>query len=341
MTDPVNDCDFVDLAADLLTHYSFDLAGKTVGQLIEAWIQLHPPTWLRAAVVEALYQGRYKAVSVGQILNIWSRRGHPICHFNLEFERIVCEPVISSPDISPIADELDITEPQDMSDSNVSKEQHEPEVLNLDDCISHHFEKAERFIHGAVPAAQDIKQNPETRIGVAPVGIVDDEVITEEGDRLLRSGLSGDAPFGLEERPLSIVDGTDPHQPIHRFVPQTHSSLFHSRLQAMASSSHALANIAQPHPPSEASDSPSMQSLSDNAHADSTHADGVHINSVHPNHSHLEHIQLPPKPDLEAIAASLQNEVALNSSHQPYDLADAFVQDEIGIDPEEHLKDQN
>ncbi|NJO19488.1 MAG: hypothetical protein HC838_04685, partial [Spirulinaceae cyanobacterium RM2_2_10] len=48
------------------------------------------PTWIRAAAIEALYLGRYKAVSVAQILEIWERRGQPTPHFNGDFERLIC-----------------------------------------------------------------------------------------------------------------------------------------------------------------------------------------------------------------------------------------------------------
>jgi hypothetical protein len=99
-------------AAELLTHYSFDLGGFTVERLIDYWLREYPANWLRPALVEALYQGRYKAVSVTQILTLWKRRGHPLYHFNHEFERMVCgkfprtpnapsEPIASSRSASP------------------------------------------------------------------------------------------------------------------------------------------------------------------------------------------------------------------------------------------------
>lgn len=77
-------------ATALLTHYSFDLGGYTAEQLIERWLGDYQAHWLRLAVIEALYQGRYKAISVAQILAFWRRRGQPIFHFNHEFERLVC-----------------------------------------------------------------------------------------------------------------------------------------------------------------------------------------------------------------------------------------------------------
>ncbi|WP_242046657.1 hypothetical protein [Cylindrospermum sp. FACHB-282] len=79
-----------DLAATLLAHYSFDLNGYSPSELIDKWRVEHPIDWLHLAVIEALYLGRYKAVSVQQLLNFWQRRGQVIYHFNMEFERLIC-----------------------------------------------------------------------------------------------------------------------------------------------------------------------------------------------------------------------------------------------------------
>jgi hypothetical protein len=77
-------------AAALLLHYGFDLGGYKAEKLAMEWLTKYPRYWLRLAVVEALYQGRYKAVSVEQILTMWQRLGQPLYHFNGEFERLVC-----------------------------------------------------------------------------------------------------------------------------------------------------------------------------------------------------------------------------------------------------------
>ncbi len=83
--DPVVAC-----AAALLTHYSFDLGASSAEKLMIQWQKEYPVNWLRLAVIEALYQGRYKAVSVAQILAMWKRRGEALYHFNYEFERLIC-----------------------------------------------------------------------------------------------------------------------------------------------------------------------------------------------------------------------------------------------------------
>jgi hypothetical protein len=77
--------------ATLLTCYGFDLKGLTPRLLLEHWLQQFSPQWIRLAVLEALYQGRYKAVSVEHLLTFWGQRGQPNFHFNQEFERLVSQ----------------------------------------------------------------------------------------------------------------------------------------------------------------------------------------------------------------------------------------------------------
>ncbi|MGL5192737.1 MAG: hypothetical protein ACRC8Y_03895 [Chroococcales cyanobacterium] len=76
-------------AAALLTHYSFDLGGYSTEELIAQWLIDYPSAWVRLATIEALYQGRYKALSVTHILACWKRRNQALYHFNHEFERLV------------------------------------------------------------------------------------------------------------------------------------------------------------------------------------------------------------------------------------------------------------
>ncbi len=78
------------LAVSLLTHYSFDLGGYSASELAKRWENQYPSNWVHLAIIEALYQGRYKAVSVQQILNLWLKKNHPSYHFNMEFERLIC-----------------------------------------------------------------------------------------------------------------------------------------------------------------------------------------------------------------------------------------------------------
>jgi hypothetical protein len=74
----------------LISSYDMDLDGWSASALVAQWLEQYEPDWLKLAVIEALYQGRYKAFSVQQILNLWQRRGSPIYHFTYEFERLIC-----------------------------------------------------------------------------------------------------------------------------------------------------------------------------------------------------------------------------------------------------------
>lgn len=88
MTDLASELTVTQTAA-LLTRYGFELKGYTPLELIEQWLRLYPVKWVRLAVVEALYQGRYKAISVEHILSLWLRRGQPTFHFTYDFERLI------------------------------------------------------------------------------------------------------------------------------------------------------------------------------------------------------------------------------------------------------------
>jgi hypothetical protein len=74
----------------LLSHYGFDTKPHTTAERMGHWLDAYEADWIRTAIIEALYQGRYKAVSVEHILNLWQKRGRPSPHFTGDFERIIC-----------------------------------------------------------------------------------------------------------------------------------------------------------------------------------------------------------------------------------------------------------
>ncbi|WP_051319862.1 MULTISPECIES: hypothetical protein [Planktothrix] len=76
--------------SDLLKYYGFELAEQTPEQIIDNWEKKYDPDWFLPAILESLYQGRYKAISVEHILIYWQRRGQKIHHFTSEFERLIC-----------------------------------------------------------------------------------------------------------------------------------------------------------------------------------------------------------------------------------------------------------
>jgi hypothetical protein len=73
----------------LLDGYSFDIDDYSHDAVIAGWLEQYGSVWVSHAITEALYQGRYKIISIDHILKLWQRRGHPIRHFNREFESII------------------------------------------------------------------------------------------------------------------------------------------------------------------------------------------------------------------------------------------------------------
>ncbi|MFT0789117.1 hypothetical protein [Synechococcus sp. H55.10] len=73
--------------ATFLERYGFELEGQPGQVWVERWSQRFPASWIPAALLEALYQGRYKAASVEQILRLWQRRGAPHLTFPLEISQ--------------------------------------------------------------------------------------------------------------------------------------------------------------------------------------------------------------------------------------------------------------
>ena len=84
-------CDIaVAQAIALIESYSFDTNGNSAEKLVQKWLHNYQESWVRLAAIEALYLGRYKTVSIEQIMAVWLRIGTPNIHFKGEFERLIC-----------------------------------------------------------------------------------------------------------------------------------------------------------------------------------------------------------------------------------------------------------
>jgi hypothetical protein len=186
----------VDLAVALLIYYSFDLGGYTASELVELWLKGCPAIWIRQSVIEALYQGRYKAVSVEQILAFWKRRGQAVYHFNHEFERLICGGIPQRIMLDPSASSYPL-----VRDTALPQEPTfvAGEYMRVDRQTSDPFDEMttdNRFIsylsEGSIAA-----RDTETERGLIPSGM-------------------------------------DSHRPIEQFTPVTDSSDFYTKLKAIA-----------------------------------------------------------------------------------------------------------
>ncbi|MEO1134138.1 MAG: hypothetical protein AAFX40_15725 [Cyanobacteria bacterium J06639_1] len=72
-----------------MERYGFDLDRLRGDAWVRSWEERFPALWVIPAMVEALYQGRYKAVSVEQLLRMWRDRNYPRLSFGLDFTRKV------------------------------------------------------------------------------------------------------------------------------------------------------------------------------------------------------------------------------------------------------------
>jgi hypothetical protein len=106
-------------SATFLERYGFELQGQTSQRWVDRWSRQFPSPWIPAALLEALYQGRYKATSVEQILRLWQRRGAPHLTFPPEMSRSLWreqEELIRS--LSPTAASFLVRPPSPLSASS-------------------------------------------------------------------------------------------------------------------------------------------------------------------------------------------------------------------------------
>lgn len=81
----------------LLERY-FELSAERAAEVMQQLRSRHPEAWIYPATVEAIYQGRYRWVSIAQILSLWQRRGQINCHYSSDYERLLLGEVPEQPD---------------------------------------------------------------------------------------------------------------------------------------------------------------------------------------------------------------------------------------------------
>ncbi|MBD2103515.1 hypothetical protein [Leptolyngbya sp. FACHB-261] len=194
----------METAIALLEHYSFDLGGRRCTDLVEEWAVAFPQNWLRLAVIEALYRGRYKALSVELILEVWQRRGQPRTHFSHEFDRLVCEGLTQ---LQRPADRL--------SQESLSPEHLNPEHLNSQQLNLEHLNSeslSPESLNGAETSSTALLLKHENQTP----GLASTELAATE-------------PGSMPETPLELTDA----------LPPLEDSAFCSKLRALMESDSA------------------------------------------------------------------------------------------------------
>ncbi|RMH74982.1 MAG: hypothetical protein D6680_13180 [Cyanobacteria bacterium J007] len=218
-------------AAAVLIHYSFDLGGNQVQELVDRWLDRYPANWVRLAAIEALYQGRYKAVSIGHILASWNRRHQPFYHFNHEFERLVCSKFPQSWWGPSQASDFPGADRSAIAGSPSSPSQQPPSVPASLQWIE---------IEDEDDLLGDLWRDPPPTPTSGATGEGDREAATfakglQKGQehRLASVDRHSWEQWSEGDRPnLSPGEGTT--SPIHQFTPTVQISDFHSKLKAVA-----------------------------------------------------------------------------------------------------------
>jgi hypothetical protein len=211
-------------AVELLSHYGFELRGYSAAELVECWLQDYPAQWIRLAVIEALYQGRYKAISVEQILAVWGRREQPIYRFNHEFERLICRKLPQ-----------DLNAPVDTTSESMSWIESFPDMFESSSTVA--VAESEEYVV-TESATESVEALPQT-----PAQLEPRTERVRERDRTPPDLASPDHTCLPEP-----VDGSRReanHHPIDQFTPPPDDSDFYLKLKQVAQplecqSSHKL-----------------------------------------------------------------------------------------------------
>ncbi len=218
-----------ELAIALLTHYSFDLSGHTASELIKLWQTQYPVHWLHLAVVEALYQGRYKGISVQQILAFWQRRGQVIYHFNMEFERLICSKFpeslteMTAPVLPPI-------KPQIPSESASIPQ---PVTANP---LPAQVRKRYSQTQTATLQAMNVQEEEKPVENILVYSTLSTATSTTQSQLNSQNNFQRNSPPPKPHQPTKLLPPSANHPPIGQFTPSTsdQSDSFTSKLKAIS-----------------------------------------------------------------------------------------------------------
>lgn len=218
-----------ELAVALLIHYSFDLSGYNASELIKRWQSQYPVNWLHLAVVEALYQGRYKAISVNQILAFWQRRGQVIYHFNMEFERLICSkfPESLTTTAAPVLPPL---KPEVRNDASVAPVKDHSLPASINSKYEYNQTATLQFMNA------EVEEKPVERPNVLAASTLSATASTTQTKYNLQEHLPRQTPLPEPQQHTNLLPASVNHPPIGQFTPDTsdRSDSFTSKLKAMS-----------------------------------------------------------------------------------------------------------
>ena len=215
------------VAFALLSYYSPEpepyLQPWTKGKLLDRWQRTYPEQWICWALIESLYQGRYKTYCVEQILALWLRRGEPVYHFNYEFEAMICNKVPQRIEAADGPKRLGTAVPDNAALLPNSKDLDDASAPSLSNQCSENV--SELALPGDEPEGLDLVLVGEER----DVDWADafEQPATGKREFDLASVLS-------RNQLLPLTFGRMGLEPIHRFMPEAEPIEFCEKLDAIA-----------------------------------------------------------------------------------------------------------
>ncbi len=194
-------------ARSLIDSYAFDLGRDDAEKLLKCWLDLYHASWIRLATIEALYLGRYKAISIEHILSVWLRIGNPNPHFTYEFERLICRKLPKH-----LNNLSDLT----ASATKTTVAFHEPELSEAESAT---LSKPRRV---KTPAKQTFV--------IAEKDVLNLEKVLKNTNNSAENNMSLISAFGLPDQP-NWSDLTRGSKTIHQFIPLPDVSSFFHKLK--------------------------------------------------------------------------------------------------------------
>ena len=191
-------------ARSLIDSYAFDLGCNNSERLFESWLDLYHASWIRLATIEALYLGRYKAISVEHILNVWLRIGTPNPHFTYEFERLICRKL-----------------PKHLSGlSNLSASETKSPIVNSD--------QSQPEVEPKVETVEQLESNTTVIVADSDSNLNREKVLRNPD--VSKSNMSLISTVGLSYK-SNWSDLSEGSKTIHQFIPLPDVSSFFARLK--------------------------------------------------------------------------------------------------------------
>lgn len=248
--------------SNLLTYYSHEAADQTQEHLLDHWLRTYPSRWVRLALIEALYRGRYKTISVAELLAAWQRRGQPIYYFNREFEALIChnfpklwlstnlvidpdQPASRAQPLRSVSQEFASTSSDSQGDPDTAPISREPDSLkqslghSQSAVLSGAAEDSSKLTpHKISPDTDGLQPTPHGELQWYPTATVtppvDVSALSETEIAQPFSSHPTDDPENWQRTKWKSSPGQLKLAPIHQFTPEIESSQHYRKLAAIA-----------------------------------------------------------------------------------------------------------